>query len=211
MKLLEATLAILAIVSCSVPSWAGDPRIGYAAKFADRNCSRCHGPSLQGFSTAPRLAGQTSQYVENQLYRFRDHRRDSPLSKLYMWGAAANHLSSGTARNLAVHLSTLRAQPADDGHRWLAARGRSIYRDGIPEANIPSCVACHGPNTEGAAAEGAGQIPRLGGLSYQYLKRRLEQWGDGYDATAARPMPEIAGKLSVNEVEALASYLSFVR
>jgi cytochrome c553 len=211
MKLLEATLAILAILSCSVPSWAGDPRISYAAKFADKNCSWCHGPSLQGFSTAPRLAGQTSQYIENQLYRFRDHRRDNPLSKLYMWGATANHLSLGTARNLAVYLSTLSAQPANDGHRWFAARGRAIYRDGIPEANIPSCVACHGPNAEGAAAEGAGQIPRLGGLSYFYLKRRLEQWGDGYDATAARPMPEIAGKLSVNEVEALASYLSFVR
>jgi cytochrome c553 len=43
------------------------------------------------------------------------------------------------------------------------------------------------------------------------LKRRLAQWGEGYHATALVPMPEIASKLSDNDIEALASYLSFVR
>jgi len=211
MKLINAAIAALALVVSSVPSMAGDPSVAYAERFANRNCAWCHGPSLQGFSTAPRLAGQTAQYVENQLYRFRDHTRNNPLSKLYMWGAAANHLSPSTARRLALYFSTLRAEPADDGRTRLVARGRTIYQDGIPDSNIPSCVACHGPRAQGAAGEGAGQIPRLGGLSYHYLKRRLEQWGEGYDAAAPRPMPEIASKLSVDEIDALASYLSFVR
>jgi cytochrome c553 len=211
MKLINIAAAILAFVFSSVPSLAGELTIAYGQRFADRNCAWCHGPSLQGFSTAPRLAGQSSQYVMNQLYSFRDHVRDNPLSKQYMWGAAANHLSLQTARNLALYLSTLSPKPADDGHEVLTTRGRTIYQEGIPDANIPSCVACHGPNAEGAAAEGAGQIPRLGGLSYYYLKRRLEQWGEGYHATALPPMPEIATKLSENDIEALASYLSFVR
>jgi cytochrome c553 len=51
----------------------------------------------------------------------------------------------------------------------------------------------------------------LGGLSYDYLKRRLEEWSEGYHAAAEYPMPGIARKLSPNEIEALASYLSFVR
>jgi len=211
MKLINFTTAILALVSSSAPSLAGDLTIFYGQKFADRNCAWCHGPSLQGFSTAPRLAGQSSQYLMNQLYSFRDHARDNPLSRQYMWGAAANHLSLQTARSLALYLSTLSPKPADDGYVVLTDRGRTIYQEGIPDANIPSCVACHGPNAEGAAAEGAGQIPRLGGLSYYYLKRRLEQWGEGYHATALPPMPEIATKLSENDIEALASYLSFVR
>lgn len=147
----------------------------------------------------------------NQLYSFRDHARDNPLSRQYMWGAAANHLSLQTARNLALYLSTVSPKSANDGYEILTARGRTIYQEGIPDANIPSCVACHGPNAEGAAAEGAGQIPRLGGLSYYYLKKRLEQWGEGYHATALPPMPEIASKLSENDIEALASYLSFVK
>ena len=37
--------------------------------------------------------------------------------------------------------------------------GRTIYQEGMPDANIVACVVCHGPN-----AEGVGQIPRLGGL-----------------------------------------------
>lgn len=212
MKLLQSTIAILAIVSSSVPLLAGDMEsVNYGERFADRNCTWCHGPSLQGFATAPRLAGQTRQYIENQLRDFRAHTRDNPLSKQYMWGAAANHLSSQTAHDLGVYVSTLSAKSANDGDSGLAARGQAIYREGIPASNIPSCVACHGPNAEGAGAEGAGQIPRLGGLSYHYLKRRLEQWGEGYHAAAAAPMPGIASQLSANEIEALASYLSFVK
>jgi cytochrome c553 len=55
------------------------------------------------------------------------------------------------------------------------------------------------------------QIPRLSGLAYIYLKRRLEQWTEGYHAAAGPPMPHIAGKLSPDQIEALASYLSFVK
>ncbi|MGE5261415.1 MAG: c-type cytochrome [Actinomycetota bacterium] len=211
MKILTSTIAIVAIAFSSVPSLAGDPMIVHGQKFADRNCVWCHGPSLQGFLTAPRLAGQSAEYVVNQLYNFRTHARDNPLSRQYMWGAAANHLGLQTAHALALYLSTLSPKAADDGDEALATRGRMIYQEGIPDANIPSCIACHGPNAEGAAAEGAWQIPRLGGLSYYYLKRRLEQWGEGYHAAAFAPMPEIAGKLSDGEIEALASYLSFVR
>ena len=98
-------------------------------------------------------------------------------------------------------MDTRSSQPEDERYTKKAFRTR----------NIPSCVACHGPNAEGAAAQGAGQIPRLGGLSYYYLKKRLEQWGEGYHATALPPMPEIATKLSENDIEALASYLSFVK
>jgi cytochrome c553 len=212
MKLIKSAIAILAIVSSSVPSLAGAMEaINYGESFANRNCAWCHGPSLQGFATAPRLAGQTRQYIYNQLRDFRAHTRDNPLSEQYMWGAAANHLSSQTAHDLAMYFSTLNAESANDGDKGLAAGGQTIYREGIPASNIPSCVACHGPNAEGAGAEGAGEIPRLGGLSYHYLKRRLEEWGEGYHAAATAPMPGIAGQLSANEIEALASYLSFVK
>ena len=100
----------------------------------------------------PRLAGQTPEYLENQLRAFVEGTRES--------------------------------------HNGM----------------ISSCVACHGPNAEGIRA-----IPRLAGQSYYYLKRKLAQWGEGYHAAAALPMPGIASKLSDNEIEALASYLSFVK
>ena len=86
----------------------------------------------------------------------------------------------------------------------MVAAGQTIYEIGIPESNIVACVVCHGPR-----AEGIREIPRLGGLSYGYLKRRLEQWNEGFHA-AAVPMPLIAKTLSPRDIDALASYLSFI-
>ncbi|MEO6380610.1 MAG: hypothetical protein ABIO35_01035, partial [Nitrobacter sp.] len=116
----------------------------------------CHGASGQGFATAPRLAGQRPQYIESQIRSFHDHTRDNPFSKQYMWGAVAA-LSPHAARDLANYFATIAPKPANDGDRALAARGRTIYLEGIPEANIVSCYACHGPNGEGVR-----EIPRLG-------------------------------------------------
>jgi len=197
MNLFKFTLAILAMVfSASGPLLADETvRIG--------NCTWCHGTSAQGIWMAPRLAGQRHEYIENQLLSFSNHTRDNPASKQYMWGAVAA-LSPQAARDLAAYFSTLPPQAAEDGDRGLEAAGKTIYEQGIPDSNIASCLACHGPN-----GEGFGEIPRLGGLAYSYLKRRLVQWGEGYHA-AAEPMPRVANKLSPNEIDALASYLSFL-
>jgi cytochrome c553 len=171
---------------------------------AIRNCGWCHGIAAQGIAVAPRLAGQRPQYTLNQLIDFSTHARDNPNSRQYMWGAAAN-LDPHVARELAAYLASLPAEPANDGRSGLVDRGREIYTSGIPEANIVSCAACHGPH-----AEGVRDIPRLGGLQYVYLRKRLEQWGEGYHTTAKPPMPRIAAKLSDYDIDALASYLSFV-
>lgn len=170
-----------------------------------RNCTWCHGGSAQGYSPAPRLAGQRPAYIEQQLVSFANHTRDTPFSKQYMWGASAN-LSSRAAHALSVYFSRLPPRAADDGDRALVTRGEAIYQRGMPQANIAACVACHGPN-----AEGVGAIPRLGGLGYTYLKRRLEQWAAGYHGAVAHPMPHIATELSRNQIEELASYLSFIK
>jgi cytochrome c553 len=197
MKFAVAKIAVLAMIASGAgPLWAED-------NLPVRNCTWCHGTSAEGFSTAPRLAGQQPQYTENQLPSFGAHIRDNPLSQQYMWGAAAR-LSPGMSRDLAIYFSALPPKAANDGDPQLIAAGQAIYEQGIPDANVVSCLVCHGPN-----AEGAGEIPRLGGLAYFYLKRRLEQWAEGFHA-AAEPMPRIARTLSPDEIAALASYLSFV-
>src|SRR3984893_3734334 len=197
MKFNKYKVAVLAIVASAAGPLMADESLPV------RNCTWCHGPSAQGFTTAPRLAGQRQLYIENQLLSFSNHIRDNPYSKQYMWAAVA-HLRPETAHELATYFSTLPPKAASDGDRELAATGRTIYVEGSPDANIVSCLVCHGPN-----AEGVREIPRLGGLAYSYLKRRLEQWAEGFHA-AAEPMPRIASTLSPNEIDALASYLSFV-
>jgi len=170
-----------------------------------RNCTWCHGGSAQGYSPAPQLAGQRAPYIFQQLASFAHHTRDAPFSKQYMWGAATN-LSPPEARALSIYFSNLPPRAANDGILELAARGEAIYQRGMPEENIAACVACHGPN-----AEGVGAIPRLGGLDYNYLRRRLEQWAEGYHGALGHPMPHIATQLSGNQIDELASYLSFVK
>jgi cytochrome c553 len=177
----------------------------FAESLAVRDCTWCHGTSAQGYAPAPRLAGQQREYIRIQLHDFKSHARDNPFSQQYMWGAA-EYIDAQRVRDLARYFASLPGRPANDGIKDFASLGRTIYYDGVPEANIAACVACHGPN-----AEGVGAIPRLGGLSYTYLKDRLAQWGYGYHANAMPPMPRIAGKLSANQIEELASYLSFVK
>jgi cytochrome c553 len=200
MKWVWPKLAILAILCSPVPSWAGS-----SVAASVRNCTWCHGTGAQGYTVAPRLAGQRALYIEAQLRGYAAHIRDNPLSKQYMWGAAAN-LRTDTARDLADYFASLPPKTANDGRRGLAERGQAIYLQGIPEANIAACLACHGPGGHGVR-----EIPRLGGMSYFYLKRRLEEWGQGYHSVPMSPMPLAASTLGSEEIEALASYLSFVK
>jgi cytochrome c553 len=201
MKTVNIKIALLAAV-CALagPAAGGEPR-----PVNVRNCTWCHGTSGQGYASAPRLAGQQPAYTEKELRAFHDRARDNPRSRQYMWGAAEN-LNRWKARDLAAYFATIPGRPAKDGHPDLAAVGKTIYELGIPDANIVSCVVCHGPHGEGVR-----DIPRLSGLSYAYLRDRLEQWIDGYHATATYPMPKVARSLSPAEIEALASYISFIR
>jgi len=63
----------------AVPAFAG-----HTESSAIRNCTWCHGGSAQGYTPAPRLAGQRSTYIEQQLLSFANHTRDAPFSRQYM-------------------------------------------------------------------------------------------------------------------------------
>jgi cytochrome c553 len=202
-QIIKRIAVMVMVMACVVV--AGPCLAGGGQSASVRNCTWCHGTPAQGFMVAPRLAGQRRQYIEEQLQSFYQHTRDDPLAQQYMWSAVAA-LRPDAARDLATYFSLLPAQAANDGHGDAVAAGRKIFMEGIPEANIVSCYACHGPD-----AEGVREIPRLGGLSYTYLKRRLQQWSQGYHSSSGSPMPMVASTLGPDEVEALASYLSFVK
>jgi cytochrome c553 len=205
MKLTKSRIAILAIVAIVVSSPAAYAQmVSSGARYAGRNCTWCHGNSLQGFAVAPRLAGQNREYIVKQLDNIRNNTRNNPYTLKYM-SHAAEKVTPEMAYELADYFSSLPPEAASNGDEGLVARGRAIFEGGIPASNVVACAFCHGPDAQGVRV-----IPRLGGQSYHYLKRRLEQWGEGYYVSADH-MPGVAAELSPDQIEALASYLSFVK
>jgi len=186
------------------PSYA---RHGLQAKI--EYCTDCHGSSGQGYRgyfTMPRLAGQQPQYIENQLRAFIERRRTNPI----MFNVA-HVLSPSTIAGLAAHFKELNPPPVGGAPRHLAATGRAIFADGLPEANVPACSACHGPD-----AKGQGEIPRLAGQLFPYLVKELTNWskerGQGAPkADSSALMAPIAHNLTQPQIAAVAAYLSDLR
>lgn len=174
-------------------------------------CEDCHGPSgrgYPGFSPIPRIGGQTTQYLENQLQAFVMSRRDAnaatAMSKVHGSGAAMRAA-------LATHFSKLDPEPIGDGPKDLVAAGKKIYAEGIPTANVPACSACHGPEARGKA-----EIPRLAGQLYPYTVKQLAGWSkkrgnDPANANMASVMTPIAHAMSQAQISAVAAYFSYLK
>jgi cytochrome c553 len=172
-------------------------------------CKDCHGPSAQGyrgFFPIPRLAGQQTEYLENQLRAFIEHRRTNNI----MFNVA-HALSPSMVSALAAHFKGLNPAPVGGAPRQLAAEGKKIYEDGVPDANIAACGACHGPD-----ATGIREIPRLAGQLYPYLIKELTNWGKERGQNPAKPdtsaiMSPVAHSLSKSQIEAVAAYVSYLK
>jgi cytochrome c553 len=174
-------------------------------------CTGCHGHSGQGYRgyyAMPRLAGQTSTYLENQLQAFGEHRRESQttlkIEKVHGLGPAI-------LTALAGHFEDLDTKPLGGGPRQLVDQGRKIYEEGLPDANVPACSACHGPE-----AMGDGANPRLAGQLYPYTVKALTNWSKERTQNArpedtALVMAPIAQNLTRQQIEAVAAYLSYLK
>jgi cytochrome c553 len=167
-------------------------------------CTDCHGPSgrgYRGFYAMPRLAGQTPEYLENQLRAFVEGTRESHNGMIM---SRVHGVGPSTRSALAEQFADLNPSPYGRAPGGLAEKGRQIYEEGIPDENVPACSVCHGPE-----AKGKGPIPRLAGQLYPYLIKALANWNsERAQAANSRVMQPIAHSLSRSEMEAVAAYLS---
>jgi cytochrome c553 len=203
-------IAFLAILVASPIARAQDKGASSGSVQAKLSyCKDCHGASAQGypgFYPIPRLAGQQTEYLENQLRAFIEHRRTNNI----MFNVA-HALSPSMVAALAANFKSLNPAPVGGAPRGLMAEGRKIFEDGIPDANIAACAACHGPD-----ATGAGEIPRLAGQLYPYLVKTLVNWGKERGQNTAKPdtsavMSPVAHSLSKSQIEAVAAFVSYLR
>jgi cytochrome c553 len=207
---LPAAVVAIAVLAAGVSAGANSIRYGRHDVHAKLEyCETCHGLSGEGYHgyfAIPRLAGQQSRYIENQLRAFIERRRSNPV----MFNVA-HSLSPSMLAALADHFHALNPPPSGTGPQRLAASGKTIYEEGVPEANIAACFACHG-----LEARGQDEIPRLAGQLYPYVIKALTGWdkergqGTGKSDTSAIMSPT-AHNLTPSQIAAVAAYVSHLK
>ncbi|HEU0154332.1 MAG TPA: c-type cytochrome [Arenimonas sp.] len=208
----EPDVAPVAVLEAdNTPATWGDAQAG-AGKAAA--CAACHG--LDGNSADPqypKLAGQHERYIARQLSLYKSGERNNAI----MLGFAST-LSAQDMRDIGAYFASQKTVPgvADDSaitsgpNQGLAFYevGERIFRYGNPDQGVPACQACHGPT--GRGNPGAAW-PQLGGQHAGYTANALTAfrdgmvWGKGGNANAL--MAGVAGNLSDEEIQALATYI----
>jgi cytochrome c553 len=200
------------VIACAGPGRTESGRGGASKSDVEAKlsyCQDCHGSSAQGYRgyfPIPRLAGQQTEYLENQLRAFVEHRRTNNI----MFNVA-HALSPAMIAGLATRFREFNPKPVGGAPMELAAKGKKIFDDGVPDANIAACAACHGPD-----AVGSGLVPRLAGQLYPYVVKELTNWGTERGQIPARPdtsaiMSPVAHSLNRPQIEAVAAYVSSLK
>jgi cytochrome c553 len=171
-------------------------------------CKTCHGVAGQGFhgsSPIPRLAGQQTEYFENQLRAFIERRRDNK----FMYNVS--HVLSAPMRTaLAMHFRDLNPKPLGGAPKELVTAGKKIYEEGVSGTDVPPCASCHGPE-----AKGDGVFPRLAGQLQGYVLNKLVNWSSERGQDPKKPdtsaiMEPIAHGLTKPQIQAVAAYLNYL-
>jgi cytochrome c553 len=177
---------------------APDPQHGRVLYL--KRCAACHGPRAWGDGPReiPALAGQTADYLIEQLTRFASgDRAGSEVHGPAMRDMArAPDVNRPTAiRDLTAYLAhTPPALKPDQGEGRALAAGKSLY--------VHECAACHGEQGSGSDI---GTIPRIGGQHFRYVLSRLREFGSVHRGLDAAPA---SSSFSAEEQQALADYVS---
>ena len=169
------------------------------------DCARCHGTDGLGREgTAPKLAGQSSEYLEETLAAYAEGRRESGIME-----PVAAALAPGQREELARHYAG-KAPPAWAGTRLEmgdARRGARLAREGDEKDEIPSCLSCHGSASEPPRKP---ETPRIAGQDMRWLIVWLHMWRDGPvpEGPEADRMHAAARPLSDDDITDLAAYFA---
>ena len=203
LSLLISSLAIQAAASGENSEAKPLPK-GNAANGAKLvgTCVACHG--ADGNSVVgqwPTLAGQRESYLFEQLEHIRDEERVIAVMK-----GLLNDYSDDELRDMAAFYAE-QTTKVSRAHDTNLALGQKIYRAGNIETGVPACTGCHGPAGKGLESA---QYPMLGGQKAEYVVTSLIAYQTGERAIDehGKIMQGIASRLTVEEIRAVANYVS---
>jgi cytochrome c553 len=169
-------------------------------------CTVCHGKEGRATNAGyfPRIAGKPAAYLYNQLRNFREGRRtNAAMTRL------VDHLSDAYLREMADYFANqdLPYPPPQTANApaSVLTQAQTLVQHGDAQRKIPACTQCHGSAMTGVLPA----FPGLLGLPRDYLVGQLGAWQtDKRRATAPDCMGQIAKRLTVDEVSAIATWLS---
>jgi cytochrome c oxidase subunit 2 len=160
----------------SFPTFASSRHVAAADLAAGQTlyltCTACHGADGSGNAAlhAPKLSGQSSDYLKRQLRNFKTEIRGTHALDEYgqQMAQIASTLADDTAiANVVAYIATLPDLPAPITMHGDARAGA---------AQFTTCGVCHGANARGNSGQGA---PRLAGISDWYLRQQMHNFKNG--------------------------------
>ncbi|MGH8387362.1 MAG: c-type cytochrome [Pseudomonas sp.] len=135
-----------------------------------------------------------------QLNDFKKHARSDEIGTRYMWGFT--HLTQTQITELADYFSSQSAMKAEADQPDL--RGELIFREGLPQAGVPQCSACHG-----ADGRGNGQIPKVAGQHARYMVHQIKVLQQTEQRPRNAPMKQLPRhSLSDADAESVSRYMA---
>lgn len=197
MPCLVFVAAVLCLSAFNAPA-EGDPAAG---KAKSRSCAICHGDDGNSATPQwPKIAGQHANYLEEQLQGFRSGVRVGQVMN-----EMAGPLSDQDIADLAAYFSAQTPVPGQTDPRLLP-HGETVYRGGIAEAQVPACMACHGPNGQGNPGSA---YPLLSGQHAEYTYIALQAYADGLvEGENSYMMTDIARRMTDRDMRAVATYVA---
>lgn len=204
---LSAPLAVFAQTAPAPAPVKADP--AKAQQIVTQVCAACHGADGNSVAPAnPKISAQHAEYLAKQLRDFKAVNNQPPARKSAVMNGIAAPLTDEDIRNLSAYFAQQTPKPGTARDKELVAIGEKLYRGGNPATGVPACMACHAPNGAGIPT----QFPRLAGQHADYTLAQLRLFRTGERANdGGKMMRVIAGKMSEQEMRAVADYIAGLR
>ena len=204
--------AVALALVCCCPQWAGAAssaqqefqaalkRVPNPARGRELypTCAGCHGVDGAGAAdgSVPAIAGQYYAVILKQLVDFRENQRWNQRMEKVLYQRHLIDLAEFA--DIASYVGNLPRHPnLDFGDGTSLRAGTAAY--------FRDCADCHGAVGQGSAER---LTPRLGGQHYAYLVREIRLAGDLRRPNMTAVHAQTVRKLSVEEINGVADYLS---
>jgi cytochrome c553 len=208
------TTALAVLLAASFPAFTAEQAkakfdLAKAKEIAEGVCVACHAADGNSPTSAnPIIAGQIPEYLYKQLSNFKAVDGKPAVRNNAIMGGMVAALSDEDLKSLSVYFSQQKMKPSVAKEEKLLAEGKTLWRKGDFDKGVPACAGCHGPAGAGLPV----QYPRLAGQYAEYTAGQLKTFRSHERANdSEKVMRQIAGKLSDQQINAVAEYAAGLR